>query len=174
METVAIADLKLNGKTDYKIAIDNGLAKKDRREIAESLQKVLADHYMLMLKTHNYHWNVRGREFYTIHNLTEEQYTNLFEAVDVIAERIRGLGYLSAGTFADFNDLSTIEEGNNTLGHEEMLADLIQSHEEVQRTLRPVLSLAADKGDEATADLMTERLRFHEKATWMLRSLLEG
>ncbi len=155
------------------LEMNTGLSEAQRTEIAEGLKKVLADSYCLMLMSHNYHWNVKGMHFHTIHEMTEEHYTELFEAIDVIAERIRALGHLAPGTLSEFNDLTSINIPNSDLSEMEMVADLLEAHEAITRSLRNALAPADEAGDEATLDLITERLDFHEKTSWMFRSMLE-
>jgi starvation-inducible DNA-binding protein len=155
-----------------------GINEKDRQKIAEELSRVLADTYMLYLKTHNYHWNVTGKLFHSLHEQFEEQYTELAGAVDEIAERIRVLGFHAPGTFQEFQELTSIEEDDKEerLDALEMVRRLVQAHEQVLRTCREALkSCDIDGGDndEATIDLITQRLDTHSKAAWMLRSHLE-
>lgn len=152
--------------------LNTGIPKNKREEISKGLSSVLADSYYLMLKTHNYHWNVKGLNFRQIHLLTEEQYTELFSAVDVIAERIRALGFNAPGSIKEFDQLSSIKQGDSNKSDVEMLEDLLESHETVIRSARKAVSPAADASDEATVDLLTQRLDLHEKTAWMLRSML--
>lgn len=153
--------------------INIGLKEEDRKNIADGVARVLADSYTLYLKTHNYHWNVTGPMFQTLHVMFEEQYQDLALAVDDIAERIRSLGERAPGTYAAFSELTTIEEDSGNPNAKEMIANLVESNEKLIRTAREVIPKAADAGDEATVDLLTERMQHHEKTTWMLRSLLE-
>lgn len=153
---------------DINIGIDSG----DRAKIAGGLNRLLADTYTLYLKTHNYHWNVTGPRFRDLHLLFEEQYTELALAVDAVAERIRTLGYPAPGTYSEFAELSSIEEVAGTRPAEDMLTDLVTAHEIVVRTCRQVLPDAQDVADESTASLVADRMAVHEKAAWMLRSLL--
>jgi len=154
--------------------IDIGLAEDDRREITDGLSRLLADTYTLYLKTHNYHWNVTGPMFATLHLLFEQQYSELALAVDLIAERIRALGVYAPGSYRDFQRLSSVEEADGVPGAEEMVADLGAGNEQVARTARAVFPVAEAAGDQPTADLLTQRLQVHEKQAWMLRSLLAG
>jgi starvation-inducible DNA-binding protein len=153
--------------------INIGIAEKDRVAIAEGLSRLLADTYTLYLKTHNFHWNVTGPMFQTLHLLFETEYTELATAVDLIAERIRALGHPAPGTYAEFARLSSIKEAQGVPKAEDMVRELVQGQEAVVRTARTVFPLAGDAHDEPTADLLTQRMQVHEKNAWMLRSLLE-
>jgi starvation-inducible DNA-binding protein len=153
--------------------IDIGIKDQDRAQLAEELSKLLADSYTLYLKTHNFHWNVTGPMFNTLHVMFEQHYTELALAVDAIAERIRALGHPAPGTYAAFSRLATVSETDGVPKATEMVGLLLRAHETVVRTSRKVLSVAAEAGDDATADLATQRLQVHEKTAWMLRSLLE-
>ncbi len=155
-------------------ALNTGLSAKQRSEIAASLNKVLADSYALYLKTHGYHWNVRGPNFQSLHVLLEGQYQEEWAALDTIAERIRALGELAPQGYAAFGNLSSIKDGNPENEWEAMLSELKADNETVIRTLRDAFPTADDAGDEATADLLTQRLQAHEKHAWMLRSTLGG
>ncbi len=152
--------------------IDIGIDEADRLAIAEDLSRVLADTYTLYLKTHNYHWNVTGPLFNTLHLMFEEQYNELWVAVDLIAERIRSLGVFSPGSYAQFAELTVIPEADGVPGAEAMIADLVAGHEAVTRTAREAFARVEAGGDESTADLLTQRLQVHEKTAWMLRSML--
>lgn len=156
------------------MAIDIGIKDKDRKAIAEGLGKLLADSYTLYLKTHNYHWNVTGPMFNTLHLMFEGQYTELALAVDVIAERIRALGYPAPGSYKAFARLTSIEEQTGVPAAEDMIRDLVAGQETVVRTARKLFPLVDKAGDEPTADLLTQRMQIHEKTAWMLRSLLEN
>lgn len=153
--------------------VDTGIAAKDRNEIAEGLSRVLADTYTLYLKTHNYHWNVTGPQFRTLHLMFEEQYRELWAATDEIAERIRALGEFAPGTYAEFGKLSTLQEDNGVPGAEQMVKNLVKGHEQVVKTARDLFKVASDADDEVTADLMVQRMQVSEKTAWMLRSLAE-
>jgi starvation-inducible DNA-binding protein len=153
--------------------IDIGIPSDTRMQIAEGLSHLLADTYTLYLKTHNYHWNVTGPMFQTLHTMFETQYTELALAVDVIAERIRALGAPAPGTYADYARLSSIKEVPGVPKAEEMIADLVSGQESVVRTARGLYDLVGEANDEASADLLTQRMQLHEKTAWMLRSLLE-
>jgi starvation-inducible DNA-binding protein len=154
--------------------IDIGIDEKARKEIADGLARLLADSYTLYLKTHNFHWNVTGPMFNTLHLMFEGQYTELATAVDEIAERIRALGHPAPGSYAQFTKLSNVKEETGTPPAEEMIKQLVEAHETVARTAREVFPTAEAASDEPTADLLTQRLQVHEKTAWMLRSLLEG
>ncbi|HSH85901.1 MAG: Dps family protein [Methylophilus sp.] len=153
--------------------MDIGINNKDRHEIAEGVSKLLADTYTLYLKTHYFHWNVTGPMFNTLHLMFETQYTELALAVDAIAERIRSLGVHAPGTYAQFSKLTSIEETVDVPKAQDMISELVAGHEAVCRTARSVFPAAEKADDEATADLLTQRLQVHEKTAWMLRSLLE-
>lgn len=159
------------GVMDMKVNI--GISEKHRKEIAGALSHLLADSYMLYLKTHNYHWNVTGELFHPLHEQFEQQYTDLAEAVDEIAERVRALGHKSPGSFKEFAELTSIKEDTEKPPALEMVRRLAVSHEQVIRTAREALKPAYDADDEATIDLITRRLNVHSKAAWMLRSHLE-
>jgi starvation-inducible DNA-binding protein len=152
--------------------IDIGISKKDRKNIADGLSKLLADTYTLYLKTHNFHWNVEGPMFNTLHLMFETQYTELALAVDAIAERIRALGHPAPGSYAAYAKLSSIKEETGMPKADEMIRQLVDGQEAVARTARTVFPSAEKAGDEPTADLLTQRLQIHEKTAWMLRSLL--
>jgi starvation-inducible DNA-binding protein len=154
------------------VTIDIGISQADRAEITDGLARLLADTYTLYLKTHNYHWNVTGPMFQTLHLMFEEQYNELALAVDLIAERIRSLGEPAPGTYRQFAALTSIDEDDEQPAAEEMIRRLVKGQEAVAKTARSVFP-AAEKGhDEVTADLLTQRLQVHEKTAWMLRSLL--
>lgn len=153
--------------------IDIGISEASRKEIAEGISRLLADSYTLYVKTHNFHWNVTGPMFNTLHQMFEEQYTELAEAVDEIAERIRALGFPAPGSYKQFADLSSIEEELGVPDAEDMIRQLVEGQEAVVRTARQVLPVAADVSDEPTVDLLTQRMQIHEKNAWMLRSMLK-
>ena len=153
--------------------IDIGIPPKNRQRIADGLSKLLADTYTLYLKTHSFHWNVEGPMFNTLHQMFMTQYTELWTALDAIAERIRSLGFPAPGTNTEFAKLTSIEESPGQPEAMKMVALLVKGHEAVARTARGVFPLAEEAGDEATADLLTQRLQTHEKYAWMLRSLLQ-
>lgn len=150
-----------------------GISEADRKACAEGLSKLLADTYSLYLKTHNYHWNVRGKMFQTLHTMFEGQYTELADAVDLIAERIRALGFLAPGGYGAFEKLSSIADGTGQESADEMIKQLVDGQETVIRTAREVLPVCEKASDEVSADLLTQRMEIHEKTAWMLRSLLE-
>ena len=152
--------------------IDIGISEGDRQEITEGLSRLLADTYTLYLKTHNYHWNVTGPMFQTLHLMFETQYNELALAVDLIAERIRSLGSPAPGSYREFGKLSSIEEDADRPEATEMIRRLVRGQEAVARTARSVFPVVERAHDEATADLLTQRLQVHEKTAWMLRSLL--
>jgi starvation-inducible DNA-binding protein len=156
------------------LPIDIGIPEESRKEIAEGLSRLLADTYSLYLKTHNFHWNVTGPMFQTLHLMFETQYNELALAVDLIAERIRALGFPAPGTYTDFANLSSIAETPGVPKAEEMIRLLVEGQESVARTARSIFPLAEKVNDEPTADLLTQRLQVHEKTAWMLRSLLEA
>ncbi len=153
--------------------IDIGIRDKDRAKIADGLARVLADTYSLYLKTHNFHWNVEGPMFNTLHLMFMEQYTELWNALDAIAERIRSLGYPAPGTNSDFARLTSIDETPGVPAAMDMVRLLVSGHEAVARTARAVFPSVDKASDESTADLLTQRLQVHEKTAWMLRSLLK-
>jgi starvation-inducible DNA-binding protein len=153
--------------------IDIGIKEKDRKELAKGLSALLADSYTLYLKTHNFHWNVTGPMFQTLHLMFEQQYNELALAVDTIAERIRSLGYPAPASYSAYARLSTVTDTDGVPAATDMVRLLVADHETVVRTARKVLSQAEEAHDQATADVATERLQVHEKTAWMLRSLLE-
>ena len=153
--------------------IDIGIAEPDRIAIADGLSRVLADTYTLYLKTHNFHWNVTGPMFNTLHLMFEDQYNELWIAIDLIAERIRSLGRPAPGTYAEFAKLTRIAEPDGVPKAEQMLTDLVDGNEDVTKTAREVFAIAEKAGDQSTADLLTQRLQVHEKTAWMLRSMLD-
>ncbi len=152
--------------------IDIGIDEADRKAIADGLSNLLADTYTLYLKTHNYHWNVEGPMFNTLHLMFETQYTELALAVDLIAERIRALGEPAPGSFGRYAELSSISEDEGVPEAMEMIRNLVEGQEAVVRTARAVFPVAEGANDEPTADLLTQRMQQHEKTAWMLRSML--
>ena len=154
--------------------MDTGISEKDRAKIAQGLSKLLADTYTLYLQTHNFHWNVTGPMFNTLHLMFEGQYTELALAVDLIAERIRALGFPAPGTYAAYAKLSSIKETDGVPSAQEMVGILVKSQEAVVRTARSVFPAVEKAADEPSADLLTQRMQLHEKNAWMLRSLLEA
>ena len=155
------------------MAIEIGIKPQDRKAIAQGLSHLLADTYTLYLKTHNFHWNVKGPMFQTLHLMFETQYNELALAVDAIAERIRALGYPAPGSYAEYSKLSSIKEAKGVPAATKMIAELVAGQEAVARTARKVFPVAEKASDEPTADLLTQRMQVHEKTAWMLRSLLE-
>lgn len=153
--------------------IDMGVEPTQRMAIADGLSRVLADSYTLYLKTHSFHWNVTGPMFQTLHLMFEQQYTELALAVDLIAERIRALGRVAPGSYAQFAKLSSVTEETGVPRAEDMLRQLVQGQEAVVRTARSVFAVAEKASDQVTLDLLTQRMQVHEKTAWMLRSLLE-
>ena len=153
--------------------IDIGMSESDRAKIAAGLSGLLADSYTLYLMTHNYHWNVTGPMFNTLHLMFMGQYTEQWNALDLIAERIRALGYPAPGTYREFSKLASIKEIEGVPKAMDMVRILVEGHEAVAPTARSIFPLADAANDEPTADLLTQRLEVHEKTAWMLRSLLE-
>ena len=155
------------------LPVDIGIDAKHREKIADGLARLLADTYSLYLKTHNFHWNVEGPMFNTLHLMFMTQYTELWNALDAIAERIRALGYPAPGSYKAFGKLTSIEDTDGVPDAMDMVRLLVKGHEAVTRTARKVFPAAEKAGDESTADLLTQRLQIHEKTAWMLRSLLK-
>ena len=153
--------------------INIGMTPEQRQEIANQLSALLADSYSLYLKTHNYHWNVTGPLFNTLHTMFEAQYTELATAVDDIAERIRALGIKAPGSYSAFTALTSISEATGGESAEQMIRALVEGQETVARTARAAFPAADSADDEPTADLLTQRMQIHEKNAWMLRSMLE-
>jgi len=152
--------------------IDIGISEKDRRAVAEGLNALLADTYALYQKTHAFHWNVVGPMFQTLHLMFETHYNELWLATDLIAERIRALGFPVRATYSELAELSSIDETAGVPKDTEMVKLLVQGHESAARTARGIFSKAEKASDESTVDLLTQRLQIHEKTAWMLRSLL--
>ncbi len=152
--------------------ISLGISNEHREKIAAGLSGLLADSYTLYLKTHNFHWNVEGPLFNTLHLMFETQYTELALAVDQIAERIRALGIKAPGSYSEFGKLTSIDEADGSESAEEMIRQLVLGQEAVVRTARAVFPTADEANDEPTADLLTQRMQIHEKNAWMLRSML--
>ncbi|MEJ7930416.1 Dps family protein [Ramlibacter sp. AN1015] len=156
-------------------AINIGISEQDRTAIAQGLSRLLADTFTLYLTTHNFHWNVKGPHFNSLHAMFMEQYTELWNAVDPVAERIRSLGAAAPGSYAQFGKLTTLPDVPDTPPSAmEMVRILVKGHEGVARTARELFPLADKANDEPTADLLTQRLTVHEQTAWMLRSILEG
>jgi len=152
--------------------VNIGIDDKHRKKIADGLAHLLADSYTLYLKTHNFHWNVTGPMFNTLHLMFETQYTELATAVDLIAERIRALGVFSPGSYHEFSKLSSITEAHGVPDAHEMIRQLAEGQEAVVRTARSIFPATEAAHDEATSDLLTQRMQLHEKTAWMLRSML--
>lgn len=173
MASNKISNKSASGKSSLQINI--GIGEKDRKKIAEGLSQVLADSFTLYLKTHNFHWNITGPMFNTLHVMFEGQYNEQWTALDVIAERIRALGFNAPGSYGQFIKLSSIREEPGVPEApewQEMVRQLVLGNESVCRTARKVLSTADHAGDDPTVDMLTQRLAIHEKYAWMLRSLL--
>ena len=160
------------GAETKAMPINIGIDEKDRNEISEGLSRLLADTFTLYLKTHNFHWNVTGPMFRTLHLMFEEQYNELWMASDIIAERIRTLGVFAPGSYKQFSSLTSVKEADGVPNTEEMVRQLVEGHETAVRIARGVFTTAEDAHDAPTADLLTERMQAHEKTAWMLRSLL--
>lgn len=160
-------------KQNKNTQIDIGISEKDRQKIAEGLSGLLADSYTLYLMTHNFHWNVTGPMFNTLHLMFMAQYTEQWNALDLIAERIRALGYPAPGTYKEYVKLASIKEIEGVPKALNMVRHLVASQEATARTARSLFSLVNDANDQPTADLLTQRLEVHEKTAWMLRSLLD-
>jgi starvation-inducible DNA-binding protein len=155
--------------------IDIGIEAEDRKAIAEGLSRLLADTYTLYLKTHNFHWNVEGPMFNTLHLMFEQQYTELATAVDLIAERIRALGFPAPGSYSTFARLATVKEaGEQVPEAPEMIRQLARDQEQVTKTARTLFPTVEKAGDEPSADLLTQRMQIHEKTAWMLRAMAKG
>jgi starvation-inducible DNA-binding protein len=164
--------LKPYGKGSF-MAIDIGISEEDRKSIVDGLSRLLSDTYVLYLKTHNFHWNVTGPSFRTLHLMFEEQYNELALAVDSIAERIRALGFPAPGSYAFYARHSSIKEEEGVPPADEMIRQLVQGQEAVVRTARSIFPVVDKVSDEPTADLLTQRMQVHEKTAWMLRVLLD-
>ena len=163
-----------NPKKEAKaIKIDIGISHNDREKIVAGLSKLLADSSTLYLMTHNFHWNVTGPQFNSLHNMFMNQYTEQWTALDTIAERIRALGFPAPGTYKQFVKLTAIKEVEGVPKAEEMVSLLVNAHETVAKTARAIFPIVDEVNDQPTADLITQRLEIHEKTAWMLRSTLE-
>ena len=154
-------------------AIDVGLSEQERKGIAGGLAELLADTYNLYLKTHYFHWNVTGPRFRELHLMFEEEYTELWQAVDIIAERIRALGEVAPGTYREFSRLSSIPEPDGVPSADATIDEVLRDHETVIRVARKTFTSAEGAGDQVTMDLLTGRMQAHEETAWMLRSMLE-
>jgi starvation-inducible DNA-binding protein len=153
--------------------MDTGISPKDRAAIAQGLSRLLADTYVVYLKTHNFHWNVEGPMFQTLHQMFMEQYTEAWNAIDLVAERIRSLGHYAPGTYREYLALARVKETPGVPKAEQMIKLLIEGQEAVVKTARELLPLAERADDQPTLDLLTQRMQVHEKNAWMLRSLLK-
>lgn len=173
MNAIELQELDVKSPKQQTIKVNTGISGDERKKIADGLQILIADSYCLLLMTQNYHWNIQGGKFRELHLMTEEQYLELFTAIDVVAERVRALGFLVDGTLKFFNDNSSINLPNKNLSQQEMTVDLLNANETVVRTARSLVDLASKSTDEVTVDLLTQRMQQHEKNAWMLRSMLE-
>ncbi|MEY3976334.1 MAG: hypothetical protein RLZZ33_1389 [Pseudomonadota bacterium] len=153
--------------------IDIGIKSSDRKKIVDGLAELLADSYTLYLMTHNFHWNVTGPQFNSLHQMFMTQYTEQWTALDLIAERIRALGYPAPGTYRQFAKLASIQEVEGVPSANDMIRHLVSAQEATARTARRLFPIVSGADDQPTADLLTQRLEVHEKTAWMLRSLLE-
>ena len=156
-----------------KTLIDIGISENNRKAIAQGLSALLADSYSLYLMTHNFHWNVTGPQFNSLHNMFMDQYTEQWNALDTIAERIRALGFPAPGTYKQFAKLTAIKEVEGVPKAQEMVGLLVNAHETVAKTARGIFPIVDEVNDQPSADLVTQRLEVHEKTAWMLRSILE-
>lgn len=154
------------------MALNTGISEEDRKAVAAGLSRVLADSYTLYLKTHNFHWNVTGPNFQSLHSLFETQYSELAAAVDEIAERIRALGQPAPGSYKAFAELTSLQEAEGVPNWKEMVEALLADNEATARSIRSVFPVAEAANDEGSLDLLTQRLSVHEKAAWMLRAHL--
>lgn len=159
---------KQNTKSKSKLGFKNS----SHKEIAQGLSTLLADSYMLYIKTHNFHWNVEGPMFNTLHLMFMEQYTEIWNALDLIAERIRAVGEYAPASYKQFSELTSIKESEKVPKATQMIKELLEGHETVIRTARSIFPIAEEQNDEVSCDLLTQRLQIHEKTAWMLRSLL--
>lgn len=164
---------KTRGIMKTQMKIDIGISEKNRKEVAAGLSKLLADTYTLYLKTHSFHWNVEGPMFQSLHVMFMEQYTEMWNALDVIAERIRALGSYAPGTYAELAALSSVKESKSVPKATKMIEEAVQGHEQVIKTIRIIFDSAEAAKDQTTMDVLTQRLDIHEKTAWMLRSLLK-
>lgn len=166
-------DWSRRGRLDSILAMDTGISPKDRAAIAKGLSRLLADTYVVYLKTHNFHWNVEGPMFQTLHQMFMEQYTEAWNAIDLVAERIRSLGHYAPGTYREYLELSRVKETPGVPKAFDMVKQLIDGQEAVVKTARELLPLAEGADDQPTLDLLSQRMQIHEKNAWMLRSLLK-
>ena len=163
----------MTSKKSNKVTIDIGISESNRKKIAEGLSNLLADSYTLYMMTHNFHWNVKGPQFNTLHTMFMAQYTEQWAALDVIAERIRALGYPAPGTYSEFVKRASIKEVNGVPIAEDMVRHLVKAQEATAKTARKLFPVVDSANDQPTADVLTQRIDVHEKTAWMLRSLLE-
>ena len=167
MTTVVAVD-----SSNEPLTMNTGIEEKDRKALCVGLSQVLADSYVLMGKTHGFHWNIVGPQFGSLHALFEEQYTDLFVAIDKIAERIRALGFFAPGSLSQFKKASSIDDETSAPDAKTMLRQLVEDHETVSRACREVVDRCGQANDTVTEDLMNERMQAHEQAAWMLRASL--
>ena len=160
-------------KQSKKLSMDIGICEADRKKIAEGLSALLADSYTLYLMTHNFHWNVTGLQFNSLHTMFMNQYTEQWNALDIIAERIRSLGFPAPGTYKEFVKLASIKEVEGVPKANDMIRHLVAAQEATARTARKLFPVVDEANDQPTADVLTQRIDVHEKTAWMLRSLLE-
>ena len=160
-------------KQSKKLSMDIGISEADRKKIAEGLSALLADSYTLYLMTHNFHWNVTGPQFNSLHNMFMAQYTEQWNALDIIAERIRALGFPAPGTYKEFVKIASIKEVDGVPKANDMVRHLVAAQEATARTARKLFPVVDEANDQPTADVLTQRIDIHEKTAWMLRSLLE-
>jgi starvation-inducible DNA-binding protein len=163
----------MNPSKEQIMSISIGIAKKDREHVAQQLSQLLADTYSLYLKTHSFHWNITGPQFNSLHTMFETQYNELWLAADEVAERIRTLDVFAPGSYSQFGKLTSIKEEPGVPEWKDMVGQLVEGHEIAAHTSRQTIKAADEAGDEGTADLVTGRLKEHEKTAWMLRSLLK-
>ncbi len=163
----------MTSKKSNKVVIDIGISESNRKKIAEGLSNLLADSYTLYMMTHNFHWNVKGPQFNTLHTMFMAQYTEQWAALEVIAERIRALGYPAPGTYSEFIKRASIKEVNGVPIAEDMIRHLVKAQEATAKTARKLFPVVDSANDQPTADVLTQRIDVHEKTAWMLRSLLE-
>jgi starvation-inducible DNA-binding protein len=160
-------------KQSKKLSMDIGISEADRKKITDGLSALLADSYTLYLMTHNFHWNVTGPQFNSLHNMFMAQYTEQWNALDIIAERIRALGFPAPGTYKEFVKLASIKEVEGVPKANDMIRHLVAAQEATARTARKLFPVVDEANDQPTADVLTQRIDIHEKTAWMLRSLLE-
>jgi starvation-inducible DNA-binding protein len=164
----------MNARKSKTPSIDIGIGAEEREKIVQGLSALLADSYTLYLMTHNFHWNVTGPQFNSLHQMFMDQYTEQWNAIDIIAERIRALGYPAPGTYKEFVKLTSIKEVEGVPNADDMVRHLVAAQEATARTARKLYPVVEAANDQPTADVVTQRLEVHEKTAWMLRSLLEA